>query len=654
MKKTASSFPVWRWIILPALLFACIVMIQNFGGVPVLADEPAAIVKPEAKKTDAPGDTARPPEKGDSTPGPAAAGETSTTAKGEAPAGAQAGPPGGGGRPSTEEPDKPGATGEPPKTVEPEKQTKPDAAGSETAEKTEKTEKADKADKADKSDEAEKPEEDQESEEASDEKVELDNQSCLDCHNPDILDMSAEDRLENVEVEDKPIPARKKPPYTFGPLKLSIDEEKYNEGVHADSTCIDCHSDVGELPHKQRLKLVDCASCHEEFVEDVKVSAHGEKAKKEVRCIGCHDVHHGKGKDAYAEGFKGKYCLDCHTAYGMDTVKAHRNLYEYRMHAKMGCLICHQGDEPGTHRIPRVKTKVAGCESCHSKYTILAAEKPKPMGFGAYITHAGFINKDVLKNFGYVLGAVRIPALDTILILIVLGTFALPIFHGGLRIVTRRKGPIQLPEEKILLHPLIERLWHWFQALCIVMLIITGILLHWPERFPGWFDWAVNVHNWFGWGAVIAFVVWLLYNLATLRIKHYIPRKGDIPHGMIKQAKFYGYGIFKHEPHPYAPSEDNKFNPLQKIAYLKFQLLLFPILLISGILYMYPETFRGIINAMGGMAVLGVIHLMLAAFFTAFLVAHLYLATTGETVGENFKAIITGYGIKEEHGDHKA
>ena len=185
------------------------------------------------------------------------------------------------------------------------------------------------------------------------------------------------------------------------------------------------------------------------------------------------------------------------------------------------------------------------------------------------------------------------------------------------------------------------------------MLIITGILLHWPEHFGGWFQWAVTVHNWFGAALVVAFLVWLVYNLATGRIRHYIPRKGEIPEGLITQARFYGYGIFKHEPHPYAPTEDNKFNPLQKIAYLKFQVLLMPILLITGILYMYPESFKGIINAFGGMAVLGTVHLILAALFAAFLVAHLYLATTGETILENFKAIIFGYGIKSDHEEHK-
>jgi thiosulfate reductase cytochrome b subunit len=77
-----------------------------------------------------------------------------------------------------------------------------------------------------------------------------------------------------------------------------------------------------------------------------------------------------------------------------------------------------------------------------------------------------------------------------------------------------------------------------------------------------------------------------------------------------------------------------------------------PILLISGILYMYPETFKGVIDAIGGMTVLAIFHYLLGTIFAAFLVSHLYLATTGETIGENFKAIIFGYGIKQDHDTH--
>jgi len=485
---------------------------------------------------------------------------------------------------------------------------------------------------------------------------EITNQQCMDCHNPDILKLSKEDLAEQVVVDDKAVPPRPKPLYVFGELNLAIKEKPYADGVHADITCVNCHKDVVELPHPQRLKAVDCKECHEETVDTVKASAHGEKAgPKAVKCIGCHDVHYGKGQGAYTKDFERKICEDCHKANGMDTLKGHQKVYEPKMHlTALACMTCHQGAKPGVHFIPSVKTKVVSCEACHSKYSILGTKEEKPVPLLAYIQQTSFINSDILKKYNYVLGANRIPALDALIILVVLGTFGLPIVHGGLRILTRRKGPIHLPEEKILLHPLLERIWHWFQALCIVMLTITGIMLHWPEKFASCFQWAVDWHNWFGWAAVIAWLFWFVYNLVTGRISHYIPKKGDIPKRVIVQAKFYGSGIFKHEPHPYAPSEDNKFNPLQKIAYLKFQLILLPLLLISGLLYMYPETFKGVINAIGGLAVLAIVHYILAALFVAFLIAHLYLATTGETVGENFKAIITGYGLKSDHEDHHA
>lgn len=478
---------------------------------------------------------------------------------------------------------------------------------------------------------------------------ELTNESCADCHNPDILDWSKEDLQDNVVIGDKgPQPARKRPLFVFGELNLSVDPEKYGAGAHGETTCLECHKDVEELPHKQRLNRVDCADCHDDAVEAVKASAHGEAAgDKAPTCIGCHDVHYGKIGTAEDKGWQKKHCVDCHKAYGLDTVAAHKDLYEAERHMAHGCLMCHQGAQAGVHSIASAKTKTTSCQACHNKYTLLAAEKPAPIP----ITYTGFINEKVRNAYGYVIGANRIPLLDLIVILAVLGPLALPIIHGGGRILTRRKGPLKLPEEKILLHPAFERAWHWFQALCIVMLIITGVALHWPEKFSvGAFQWAVDWHNIFGWGAVIAWLAWLAYNIGSGRIKHYIPRSGEIPTGMIKQARFYGYGIFKHEPHPYAPSEDNKFNPLQKIAYLKFQVFLFPILLISGLLYMYPQTFKGVIDAIGGMTVLAIVHYLLAAVFTAFLVAHLYLATTGETIGENFKAIIFGYGIKaDEH-----
>lgn len=502
--------------------------------------------------------------------------------------------------------------------------------------------------------EAEKPKTDETGKKAIPE--ELTNEQCMECHNSSILKLSKSELEEQVVIEDKPIPPNPRAPFIFGELNLAVKSKRYNEGVHADTACVECHKDITDTPHQQRVKRVVCAECHQESVTSAEAGAHRTKVEPGKPpipgCTGCHDVHYGKGADENAKEFKGKMCVDCHNAYGMSTEKGHKNLYEFDMHIrKLECATCHLKKKGGVHEMPRVKDQVARCESCHIRDTMLSKET-KSKDVVQYVRQTTFTNADALKKFGYMVGAHRIPALDIIVILSVLAPLGLPVAHGGLRILTRRKHPIHLPEEKILLHPLTERIWHWLQAVCVVALIITGAMLHWPEKFPGWFDWAVTLHNWFGALMIGTFFLWLIYNLGTGRISHYFPKKGEIPRGMIVQARFYLVGIFKHEPHPYPPTENNKFNPLQKLTYMQKQLVLVPILLISGVVYMYPDFFKGFIDAIGGLQVVAIAHLLIATIFAAFLVAHIYLATTGETVGENFKTMISGYGIKSEHEGH--
>jgi len=465
-------------------------------------------------------------------------------------------------------------------------------------------------------------------------------QACLGCHGPDMLKVPRDRRAEQI-IPDEEAVRRPVLPFRVPRPTLVIDAKKFSEGPHGGIACLDCHK--GAEGHKLRLKSVDCKECHAESAEAVQVSAHGERpGAKGLDCLTCHDVHHGQGKEELVKEFDGRVCADCHKVYGMDVEKAHRQLYEPRMHLVMDCMLCHSGKEPGVHNIPAEKGKAAACESCHTAQTILSGKKEKPVTLLGSVGKIGFINDTALKKYGYVIGAHRIPALDALVLLAVIAPLALCLFHGTIRVFSRGKGPIHRPEETIYLHPLIERLWHWAQALCTIVLSVTGAMMHWPEQFPGWFQWAIATHNQFGIAAVIVFLVWLLYNLLTGRISHYIPNKRDIQ-GILKQIRFYAWGIFKHEPHPYAPTADEKFNPLQKLAYLQFQLFILPIVLASGLLYMYPDTLRGIIERIGGMALLGSVHFFLGGLFAAFLVAHIYLATTGETLGDYMKSMITGY-----------
>ena len=214
----------------------------------------------------------------------------------------------------------------------------------------------------------------------------LPNSTCMDCHNPDILKLSKEELADQVVVDDKAAPPRPKPPYVTGTLNLAIDGKLFAAGVHGDSTCVTCHKAITEMPHPQRLQAVDCKECHDEPVDTIKKSAHGEKAgPKAPACIGCHDAHYGKGQSSYGANFQKKACVDCHKAYGIDPEKGHQGLYEARMHLKLDCMLCHAGKEPGVHNIPSAKSKTANCQACHAKQTVLSkAKAEKPSGFFAH------------------------------------------------------------------------------------------------------------------------------------------------------------------------------------------------------------------------------------------------------------------------------
>lgn len=211
------------------------------------------------------------------------------------------------------------------------------------------------------------------------------------------------------------------------------------------------------------------------------------------------------------------------------------------------------------------------------------------------------------------------------------------------------EGEDRKMSEKIYLHPITERVWHWIHAVLIILLILTGIRIHWPDTVSlfGNYANAITVHNWSGVFLVCDFLLWLFYNLISKRISHYIVRKKDIYPGIPVQARFYAYGIFKNERHPYSPSEENKFNPLQKMAYFEFMLCMMPLLLISGILYLYPASFASFIAMIGGLKVVAVVHFIMAIIFAAFFIAHIYLATTGHTIFADLVSMITGYAEKE-------
>lgn len=206
--------------------------------------------------------------------------------------------------------------------------------------------------------------------------------------------------------------------------------------------------------------------------------------------------------------------------------------------------------------------------------------------------------------------------------------------------------------KKIYLHPVPVRLWHWINAVSFLVLIITGLQIRYREYINLMtFRNAVDIHNIFGFILIGNYFIWLLYYIFSGKIKIYIPplnvKKFIL--GSIKQARYYGYGIFMGEENPHHPMPDNKFNPMQQAAYLAIMLLLIPLQLVTGLLLYDVKMFSNWIQLFGGVKIVDTIHVFLFLFFTSFLFVHVYLATLGHTATAHIKAMFTGYEEIEEH-----
>ncbi|NPA15020.1 MAG: cytochrome B [Deferribacteres bacterium] len=204
--------------------------------------------------------------------------------------------------------------------------------------------------------------------------------------------------------------------------------------------------------------------------------------------------------------------------------------------------------------------------------------------------------------------------------------------------------------KRIYLHPLPVRIWHWIHAACITLLVITGVFIRYSEHFGIPLRTAVKAHNIVGIIVALDFLLWFGYYVFTGKIKIYFPTKEELLKQAIRQIRYYSYGIFVGEPNPFHPTPENKFNPLQKTAYLSIMLFLLPLQIFTGFLLLYPDEFREVIEFFGGIRVIDTIHVLLFFFFASFIIAHFYLATLGHTPLAHFKAMITGW--EEEPEEH--
>jgi thiosulfate reductase cytochrome b subunit len=198
-----------------------------------------------------------------------------------------------------------------------------------------------------------------------------------------------------------------------------------------------------------------------------------------------------------------------------------------------------------------------------------------------------------------------------------------------------------------------ERFWHWTQVVLILFLALTGFEIHGSLEFFG-FEQAVRYHSTAAYALLVLIAFAGFWHLTTGEWKQYVPTRENL----LKQADYYLIGIFRNAPHPTKKTPLSKLNPLQKLVYASLKVFLIPLMVVSGLVYMfyrYPQRYSVVTLKVGGLQWIAIAHTVGAFLLLAFVITHLYLITTGQTLTSNLKAMITGYEeLPDEHEDEPA
>lgn len=334
-----------------------------------------------------------------------------------------------------------------------------------------------------------------------------------------------------------------------------------------------------------------------------------------------------------------------------------------------------------THGIAGRDRALRACDACHGQDSRLSGAyslasylpggvPPKPPGPGARVELVGAVtpvgaglafqrDPGALPGL-HVLGRSRQAATNLFGYLLFAVVFTGVAVHGLTRLALWLRSPRRPatdpppPLEPEYAFGKYERLWHWVMALSGVALMLTGLEIHvggfrWPFSLPA----AVRIHNVFAVVLVVNATLSLFHHLTTAAIRNFLPERHGLLARVLEHLEYMSRGIFLGAPHPGEPA-GQKLNPLQQLTYLALLNLLFPLQIVTGALVWVVGHWPGAAAAVGGLSVIAPLHNLGAWLFLSFFVLHVYLVTTGRTVGSHLKAMTTGYRLVEPGSEEGA
>ena len=442
-----------------------------------------------------------------------------------------------------------------------------------------------------------------------------------------------------------------------GESKLyTIEPRAYAESAHAGVDCVACHdSGYGDhVPHEGPAMLPRflCVDCHEALGDlehldlpdrrdELKRGAHGDEGSRRMDCHDCHDPHRfamirseERTYDRIAAG--NEICLSCHgpaddRPFGQDglndSAETHGHFPNALRHfARVKCVGCHT---PRGHRedhdVLAAEDSLEDCAQCH--------RREDPAYAASYATPGSDVDRGWFDHV-YVIGSTRSALLDRTSQFGFVFFLLLVLLHS-----VRRRLSTGRWKRTRWLHvegPRSIRVWHTVQILLIAGLLGSGLSMHYGDSglAPLSFRTAVTTHNILGVANIALWLTFLVVNIRSGNARAYVTRLRALPRELPRQILYYAKGTFRGEAEPGPVHAGDRFNPLQKLAYLAVMYVISPVAVVSGSLLLYPLLAPE--HALGhpGLWPMAMIHLAAGYAVTLFVVVHIYMVGSGRESGD--------------------
>jgi len=225
-------------------------------------------------------------------------------------------------------------------------------------------------------------------------------------------------------------------------------------------------------------------------------------------------------------------------------------------------------------------------------------------------------------------------------------------------------------------HRLITRIWHWINALAVLVMIPSGLMifnahprLYWGNyganfdhawlklpQWPGWltlpstYDLAGARHWHLAFALVLAFslLVYLPWSLLNRHLQRDLRiRRAELAPAHLAEDLEAHWQLRFHDP-----ADPKAYNIFQKASYAGVLFLLLPLLIFTG-LALAPGMWPWLADVFGGRQSARSLHFIAMALLSLFVVVHLTLVILAGPVNE-VRSMITGWWKAPEDAEEAA